>query len=192
MAVSTLVAAVLLGTLAGIGFSRSRFRGLSTLYMFVLTPLIVPVIVVAVSLYGFFSQLGLVGTAWGLILGHTVGALPLVTVLVTATLRGFDRSLENAAVGLGASPLRAFVRVTLPLIRPTIMVAAFFAFMYSFDEVVMASFLGSISAETLPKKMWEGVRLEIKPTLAAISSLLIIFTAVTLGAIEFTRARRLK
>ncbi|THD72735.1 MAG: ABC transporter permease subunit [Bradyrhizobium sp.] len=190
VALTTMTLAVVLGTLAGVAFSRTTFRGIGYVYAFILTPLIVPVIVIAVALYALFSQIGLIGTFWALVLGHLIGACPLVTVLVTAALRGFDLKLEQAALSLGASPLRAFLQITLPITAPAIVVAAFFAFMYSFDEVVIASFLGSINAETLPKKMWEGVRLEIKPHLAAISSLLVGFTALVLVFIELAQRRQ--
>ena len=111
-------------------------------------------------------------------------------ILVCSALRGVDIRLEYAAMSLGASSTRAFVQITLPIILPSLLAASFFAFLHSFDEVVISTFIGGLSAETLPKKLWEGVKLEIKPTLAAVSSLLILFTAIILLAVEMLRHRR--
>jgi putative spermidine/putrescine transport system permease protein len=182
--------AMLLGLLAAVAVVRTNFPGKNLIYLFLISPLIVPVIVIAVALYYFFAQLDLVGSFWGLVLGHTIGGIPVVLILVCSALRSVDLRLEYAAMSLGASATRAFVQITLPIILPALLAASFFAFLHSFDEVVIATFIGGLSAETLPKKLWEGVRLEIKPTLAAVSSLLILFTALILLAVEFLRHGR--
>ena len=153
-------------------------------------PIIVPVIVTAVALYYFYSQLGLVGSYWGLVIGHTVGSVPVVVVMVAAALKGFDIRLENAAMSLGASRTRAFFDVTLPMVRPAIIVSAFFAFIHSFDEVVIASFVGGAANATLPVRMWVDVRQDIKPTLAAVSTLLVVFTVLMLLATNWVQGRR--
>ena len=113
-----------------------------------------------------------------------------MVVIVAAALKGFDITLEQAAMSLGASPLRAFVQVTLPIIRPAVVVSAFFAFIHSFDEVVIASFVGGRANATLPVRMWVDVRQDIKPTLAAVSSLLIVFTIVILLLAHWVQGRR--
>jgi putative spermidine/putrescine transport system permease protein len=188
--VTSAILAMVLGLFASIAVVRTNFRGKSAIYMFLISPLIVPVIVTAVSLYYFFAQLNLVGSFWALVLGHTIGGIPIVLILVCSALRGTDLRLEYAAMSLGASASRAFIQITLPIILPSLLAASFFAFLHSFDEVVIATFIGGLSSETLPKKLWEGVRLEIKPTLAAVSSLLILFTAIILLAAEFLRRGR--
>ncbi len=178
------------GIPAATALVRRGFAGKGAFYAFLVSPLIVPSITTAVSIYYFFAPLHLVGTTAGLVIAHSIGGIPLVTVIVAAALRGFDRRLESASFSLGAGVLRTFAKITLPIIRPAILAAAFFAFMHSFDEVVIATFVGGVSAETLPMKMWEGVELEIRPTLAALSAILIAFTALMLLAIEFVQRRR--
>lgn len=186
----TMLLSLAFGIPAAMVLVRRQFFGRTALYAFFISPLIVPSITIAVSIYYFFAPLHLVGTATGLVIGDTIGGISLVTVLVAAALKGFDRSVERASLSLGAGVLRTFARIMAPLLRPAILAAAFFAFMHSFDEVVIATFVGGVSAETLPKKMWEGVELEIRPTLAALSALLIVFTAAMLLAIEFLQRRR--
>ena len=186
----SMILAVILGTMAAIALARGRFRFKNAGFMFILSPLIVPVIVTAVALYYFYSQLGLVGSYWGLVIAHTIGSIPVVVVMVAASLKGFNVSLEHAAVSLGANPARAFFQITLPIIRPAIIVSAFFAFIHSFDEVVIASFVGGAANATLPMRMWVDVRQDIKPTLAAVSSLLIAFTILMLLATDFIQRQR--
>jgi len=128
-----------------------------------------------------------VGTLLGLVLAHTVLALPFVVVVVAATLRGFDESLELAAQNLGANRWHTFRLVTLPLIAPGIVSGAVLAFITSFDEVVIAIFVSGARAPTLPKQMWDGIRTEIDPTVAAVSTLLICVTAVLVGALTLIR-----
>ncbi len=182
--------AVVLGTLGAIALARGRFPLKEVAFSFILSPIIVPVIVTAVALYYLYSQFGLVGSYWGLVIGHTIGSIPVVVVMVAAALKGFDIRLENAAMSLGASRTRAFFDVTLPIIRPAIIVSAFFAFIHSFDEVVIASFVGGDANATLPVRMWVDVRQDIKPTLAAVSALLVLFTVLMLLATNHIQGRR--
>ena len=186
----SMILAVILGTLGAIALARGQFPLKNVGFMFILSPIIVPVIVTAVALYYFYAQLGLVGSYWGLVIGHTIGSIPVVVVMVAASLKGFDVNLEYAAMSLGASPIRAFLQITLPIIRPAIIVSAFFAFIHSFDEVVIASFFGGATNATLPMRMWVDVRQDIKPTLAAVSTLLITFTVLMLLATDFIQRRR--
>jgi len=183
------VMAVVLGTLAALGITRGRFRGRAVAQAFVLSPLIVPVIIVAVGVYYLFSLLRLNGTIAGLVLGHTVLTLPYAVVVISASLERFDIRLEEAAMGLGASPFTAFWRVTLPIIRPGLIVAALFAFLISFDEVVIAIFVSGPETTTLPKKIWDGIRFELSPTIAAVSTLLIVFSWVVMTIAELLRRR---
>jgi ABC-type spermidine/putrescine transport system permease subunit I len=164
---------------AAIGLSRSRSRLGPLIYAFMLSPLIVPSIIIAVAVFLMFTNLGLTGTVWGVAMGHTIGALPLAIVVLLAALRNFDRNLERAALSLGASPFWTALRVTLPVLKTAVFTAAFFSFLHSFDELLIALFVSRISARTLPKKMWESLQ-EINPTIAAVSTLLVVFTIVAL------------
>ena len=187
IALSTTILATALGTIAALALIRGRIV-LRTLYIYLmLTPMIVPPIVSAVSMYGVFAQFRLVGTLPGMVLAHTVLALPFVIINVAAVLQRMDWRIEQAARSLGASALYAFFLVTLPLIRPGIVVAAIFAFITSFDEVVVALYISGSSAITLPVEMWSGLRFEINPVVAAVSSLLLgisILSLLTVGLLR--------
>jgi putative spermidine/putrescine transport system permease protein len=192
VATLTMLVALPVGMGAALGLVRGQFRGRSVLMAFLVSPMVVPTIIVAVALYFLFGRVRLIGTQTGLVLGHLVLAIPMVIVVLVGALRTVDETLERAAGSLGASPLTAFVRVTLPLLRPSILTAAFFAFLASFDEVVIALFISGTAAATLPKRMWDGIRFEVDPTTAAASALLIMFSGVLLAVAEVarTRARR--
>jgi putative spermidine/putrescine transport system permease protein len=169
--------------------ARGRFRGVGVCLGFLTAPAITPTLIIAVGLYFQFARLRLIGPIPGLVLAHLVIALPLVVIVVLGALRRVDEAPERAARSLGAHPVRAFLKTTLHLIRPSILSAAFFAFLASFDDVVMALFLSGTNASTLPKRMWEGVRLEIDPTVAAVSSLLIVLSMVLLAIAEIVNRR---
>jgi putative spermidine/putrescine transport system permease protein len=188
VAVLTTVAATAVGTAAALALRRS-FRGKSLVSLIIVAPMVVPVIIVAIGIYGLYARLQMVGTVHGLVLAHTVLALPFVVVVVAATLRGFDETLELAAQNLGANRWQTFRLVTLPLIRPGIVSGALLAFITSFDEVVVAIFVSGARAPTLPKQMWDGIRTEIDPTVAAVSTLLIVVTTAVVGAITLVRRR---
>ena len=187
VALVTMALATGLGSLAAFGLVRGTFRGRRALEYFLLSPMVVPVIVFAIGLYFLFSKVHLVGKPMGLYLGHTVIATPLVVVIVSSALRAYDRSIEQAARSLGAGYFRAVWHVTLPLIRPAILSAAAFAFLASFDEVIVAIFLGGPGATTLPKRMWDNVRHEIDPTLTAVSTVLVLGSVLLLGGVEIIR-----
>ena len=188
VAVLTTLAATALGTAAALALRRP-FRGRALVSLVVLAPMVVPVIIVAIGIYGLYARLQLVGTLAGLVLAHTVLALPFVVVVVTATLRGFDDTLELAAQNLGAGRWQTFRLVTLPLIRPGVAAGALLAFITSFDEVVVAIFVSGSRQPTLPKQMWDGIRTEIDPTVAAVSTLLITVTTLVLAAVTLARRR---
>ena len=173
---ATMFFATTLGTMAAFGLVRGEFPGKASLSAFLMAPRFVPVIITALASYALFARLGLIGTEWGLILAHTILACPFVVIIVSATLRGFDRSLEQASRILGAAPLRTVFRITLPLIRPGIVSAALFAFMVSFDEIVVAIFVSGTHTVTLPKRMWDALTYEMEPTLPAISTLILLTT----------------
>jgi putative spermidine/putrescine transport system permease protein len=181
------VAATTLGSLAAIGLVRGRLRFTGALELFLVSPMVVPVIVMAVGLYFLMAPLRLTGGAAALVLAHTIVATPVVIVIVAAALRLSDGSLELAARSLGASWWRTLRHVTVPQVAPAIGAAAAFAFLTSFDEVVLAVFLGGPDATTLPKRMWESMRFEIDPTLTAISTLLTVGAILILAAAQLAR-----
>jgi len=184
----TAVLALLLGVPLAFYLTRGGPRwATAAIDKLAVSPLIIPSIVTAIVVYSLFARLQLIGTRTGLVLGHTVLALPFVVVVVSAALRSFDVALELAAMGLGASRLQAILRVTLPLIRPSVLSGAYFAFMASFDDVIIALFLSGATM-TLPRKTFENIQFALDPTIAAVSVLQILFV-VALGAIWFAFGR---
>jgi putative spermidine/putrescine transport system permease protein len=173
---ATTALSLALGTPLAFALARGRFHGRALVDRLATAPVIVPHIIVAVAVYGIFAKLKLIGVWQGLVIAHTVLALPFVVILVAAGLKGLDRNLEQAALGLGAGRWQATRHVTLPLIRPSLVSAAFLAFITSFDELIVAMFLSG-SNMTLPKKMFDNIRMEIEPTVAAVSVLQILLVA---------------
>lgn len=170
------IGAILIGVPAAYAIVRGRFRGRGVISAILISPMIVPVLIFAIALYALYARFSLIGTVGGLALGHVILALPFVVVTVSAALKSTDERLEAAALTMGAGPVRAFWLVTLPVLRPAIISAAFMAFITSFDDVVLALFLSGTDAKTLPVRIWEGIRFEIDPTIAAVSVLLILTT----------------
>lgn len=194
VAVGTSIVSTIIGLMASLAIVRGRFKGKGIITAFILSPMIVPLIVMALAFYISLSKLGMLGTKLGLILAYTPLTLPFSVLPISATLRGFDRSLEYAALNLGASRFQAFTRITLPIIRPGILTGAIFAFMIAFDEVVIALFICGSTAVTLPKKMWDVIRYEIEPMLPAISTLLLllaVFILVLIGVLQKRMTRRM-
>jgi putative spermidine/putrescine transport system permease protein len=181
--------ATVLGTAAALGLKRLS-PGVSRVLSFVvLSPIVVPVVISAVGLYFLYAPFGLVNSTLGLALSHTVLATPFVVITVMASLDGFDMNLQRAAQACGASPFVAFRRVMLPLILPGVVSGAIFAFAVSFDDVVMALFLAGPEQRTLPVQMFNGVREEINPIIAAAATLLILLAVTLLALVEFLRRR---
>ena len=177
--VATAILALALGVPLAFSLVRTRFIGRVLVDRLALAPLIVPTIILSVSLYGLFAKLKLIGEWYGLVVAHTVLALPFVVLVMSAGLRDFDRGLEQAAEGLGASRTRTLLRVTLPLLRPSLVSAGLLAFLSSFDELVVALFLAGPNM-TLPKKMFDNILMEIDPTIAAVSVMQILLVSVVL------------
>jgi putative spermidine/putrescine transport system permease protein len=176
VAVLTALLATLLGTLAALGITRGRFPGRSLVNGLTLSPLIVPVVIIAIGMFSLFVQWRIAGSIIGLVAAHTALALPFVIVNVATGLRTMDRNLELAAANLGATPARSFLRITLPIIFPGVLAGAIFAFITSWDEVVVAIFLTSARFRTLPVEMWEQVRQVVDPTVAAVATTLLVVT----------------
>ena len=183
------ILAMILGTLAAIGLTRSDFRGKALVMSLLISPMVVPVVIVGVASYLFFAPLGLANGYLSLIVVHAVLGVPFVIITVSATLQGFNYNLVRAAASLGASPITAFRRVTLPLIAPGVISGALFAFATSFDEVVVTLFLAGPEQVTLPRQMFSGIRENLSPTIAAAATLLIGFSILLLLTLEWLRGR---
>ena len=185
-----MILSTILGTVTSFCFVRKDFRGKELLLGFILSPKVMPTIIMAIAIYFFFVKLKLIGSILGLIIAHTIVAVPFVIVIVTATLQGFDINLEKAAMNLGANRLRTFRKITFPLIRPGVLSGALFAFLASFDEVIIAIFISGTAGHTLPVKMWESIKMETDPTITAIATMLIVITVSLLLVIELLRRRQ--
>ncbi|KNH45661.1 ABC transporter permease [Pseudomonas lini] len=183
------VLAMIFGTLAAIGLTRGDFPGKALVMALVISPMVVPVVIIGVASYLFFAPLGLGNSFFSLIVVHAVLGVPFVIITVSATLQGFNQNLVRAAASLGASPLTAFRRVTLPLIAPGVISGALFAFATSFDEVVVTLFLAGPEQATLPRQMFSGIRENLSPTIAAAATLLIAFSVILLLTLEWLRGR---
>ncbi len=180
---------VTLGTLAAIGLSQGKvpFRG--AIMAILISPMIVPLIISAAGMYFFYSRIGLQGTYVGVILAHAALGTPFVIITVTATLVGFDKSLTRAAANLGADPVTTFFRVQMPLIVPGVVSGGLFAFITSFDEVVVVLFLGSQEQQTLPWQMFTGLREQISPTILAVATVMVTISILLLVTVEMLRRR---
>lgn len=186
VAVLVTLISLVLGTLAALGMERMGRRGRMVVTGLFVAPLIVPVIITAVALYRTAIELGINGTTWSLVLGHVVLALPLVVINVGISLRAVDPSWLRAATGLGAGPWTVFRTITLPNILPGLVGGGVFAFLTSFDEVVVAIFLAGHQGKTLPVRMWEAIRIELTPEVAVAATMMIL-----LAVLLFVAARLL-
>ncbi len=180
------VLSVTIGFLAALGLRR-RFTGQRVLQAFFLTPMILPVVVLAVALYAFSLRLGLNGTLTGFVIGHLIIALPFSIITIGNSLEGFDTALEDAASICGAGPLEVKLRVTLPAIRLGLFAAAIFSFLVSWDEVVVSIFMSSPTLQTLPVRIWSTLRQDLTPVIAAASTLLIGFTVVLMLVVSLIK-----
>ncbi len=177
------------GTLAAIGLSQSHVPYKPAIMAILISPMIVPLIISAAGMYFFYSRIGLQGTYWGVVLAHAALGTPFVIITVTATLVGFDNSLVRAAASMGANPVTTFFKVQMPLIIPGVVSGALFAFITSFDEVVVVLFLGSAGQKTLPWQMFTGLREQISPTILAVASLMVAISIALLTVLELLRRR---
>ena len=189
IAVAATILATCLGTLAALGLSRSKIPGRAAIMAVLISPMIVPVIISAIGLFFFYAYTGLNGSLLGIILAHTALATPFVVITVTATLMSFDRTLMRAGASLGGAPHTVFFKVVLPLILPGVISGALFAFVTSFDEVVVILFIGGPEQRTLPRQMFSGIRELISPTITAAASVLIVFSTILLVTVELLRRR---
>ncbi|MEL6978913.1 MAG: ABC transporter permease [Pseudomonadota bacterium] len=181
--------AVAFGTLAAIGLSQPHVPYRQVIMAILISPMIVPLIISAAGMYFFYSRIGLQGTYIGVVLAHAALGIPFVIITVTATLVGFDRSLTRAAANMGANPVTTFFRVQMPLILPGVISGGLFAFITSFDEVVVVLFVGSSGQKTLPWQMFTGLREQISPTILAVATILVALSIALLATLEILRRR---
>jgi putative spermidine/putrescine transport system permease protein len=186
--ISTIIATTL-GTLAALGLSRPEMPFRKLFMALLISPLIVPLIVSALGMFFFFAQYGLAYTFPGVILAHAILGTPFVVITVTSTLVGFDQSLIRAGLNLGASPRTVFFKVIMPLILPGVVSGALFAFITSFDEVIVVKIVGSYEQRTIPWAMFSGLREEISPTILAVATILVMISVLLLVTMEMLRRR---
>ena len=183
------ILSVSFGTLAAIGLSQPHVPFRRAIMAILISPMIVPLIISAAGMYFFYSRIGLQGTYWGVVLAHAALGIPFVIITVTATLVGFDRSLTRAAANMGADPVTTFFKVQMPLILPGVISGGLFAFITSFDEVVVVLFVGSAGQKTLPWQMFTGLREQISPTILAVATILVTLSVILLATLEILRRR---
>ena len=183
------ILSVSFGTLAAIGLSSEHVPFRRAIMAILISPMIVPLIISAAGMYFFYSRIGLQGTLFGVVLAHAALGIPFVIITVTATLVGFDRSLTRAAANMGADPVRTFFKVQMPLILPGVISGGLFAFITSFDEVVVVLFVGSARQQTLPWQMFTGLREQISPTILAVATILVGISILLLTTVEILRRR---
>ena len=183
------ILSVSFGTLAAIGLSQQHVPFRRAIMAILISPMIVPLIISAAGMYFFYSRIGLQGTYWGVVLAHAALGIPFVIITVTATLVGFDRSLTRASASLGADPVTTFFKVQMPLILPGVISGGLFAFITSFDEVVVVLFVGSAGQKTLPWQMFIGLREQISPTILAVATILVTLSILLLATLEILRRR---
>ena len=185
---STLIATSI-GTLAAIGLSRSEMPYRRPIMALLISPMVVPLVIIASGLFFFFSDVGIAKTYIGVIIAHAVLGTPYVIITVTATLVGFDNSLTRAAGSLGSGPVNTFFKIQMPLILPGVISGALFAFITSFDEVVVVLQLADVRQRTIPRQMFSGIREQISPTILAVATILVIISIILLTVVELLRRR---
>ena len=187
--ISATFLATALGTVAALGLSRRNMPFKGTIMAILISPMIVPLIITSAGMFFFYSKIGLTHTYLGLILAHTALGTPFVVITVTATLTGFDTNLIRASQSLGADTMRTFFKVIMPLILPGVISGALFAFITSFDEVVVVMFVGSVEQITIPKQMWAGLRQETSPVILCMATCLVALSIALLTTVEMLRRR---
>lgn len=187
--IAAAILATVLGTIAAVGLASPWMPFKRMITALLLSPMIVPLIIIAAGMFFFYTGFGLVATYAGLVIAHAALGVPFVIITVTATLAGFDRTLFSAGVSLGGSPVRVFWDIVIPLIRPGVISGGLFAFVTSFDEVVLVLFLAGPQQRTIPRQMFSGLREQINPTILAVATLLVVLSIALLVTLEFLRRR---
>jgi putative spermidine/putrescine transport system permease protein len=183
------IGSTILGTVAALGLSSRHMPYKAAIMALLISPMIVPLIISGTAIFFFMAKVGLAATHTGIILSHIILGTPFVVITVTATLSGFDHSVTRAAASLGSNPVNTFMKITLPLIMPGVISGALFAFVTSFDEVVVVLFLAGLENTTIPIQMWVGLREQLSPTIMAVATCLIIMSTLILVSAELLRRR---
>ena len=183
------IGSTILGTVAALGLSSRHMPYKAAFMALLISPMIVPLIISGTAIFFFMAKVGLAATHTGIVLAHIILGTPFVVITVTATLTGFDHSVTRAAASLGSNPVNTFMKVTLPLITPGVISGALFAFVTSFDEVIVVLFLAGLENTTIPIQMWVGLREQLSPTILAVATCLIIMSTLILVSAELLRRR---
>ena len=183
------IGSTLLGTVAALGLSSRHMPYKAAFMALLISPMIVPLIISGTAIFFFMAKVGLAATHTGIIIAHIILGTPFVVITVTATLTGFDHSVTRAAASLGSNPVHTFRKITLPLIMPGVISGALFAFVTSFDEVIVVLFLAGLENTTIPIQMWVGLREQLSPTIMAVATCLIIMSTLILVSAELLRRR---
>ena len=183
------IGSTILGTVAALGLSSRHMPYKAAFMALLISPMIVPLIISGTAIFFFMAKVGLAATHTGIILSHIILGTPFVVITVTATLTGFDHSVTRAAASLGSNPVNTFMKITLPLIMPGVISGALFAFVTSFDEVVVVLFLAGLENTTIPIQMWVGLREQLSPTIMAVATCLIVISTLILVSAELLRRR---
>jgi putative spermidine/putrescine transport system permease protein len=189
IAIFATIGSVILGTVAALGLSSRHMPYKGLIMAVLISPMIVPLIISGVAIFFFMAKAGLAATHTGIVLAHIILGTPFVVITVTATLSGFDHSVTRAAASLGSNPVNTFMKITLPLILPGVISGGLFAFVTSFDEVVVVLFLAGLENTTIPIQMWTGLREQLSPTILAVATCLIILSTLILVTAELLRRR---
>ena len=183
------IGSTVLGTVAALGLSSRHMPYKAAFMALLISPMIVPLIISGTAIFFFMAKVGLAATHTGIVLSHIILGTPFVVITVTATLSGFDHSVTRAAASLGSNPVNTFMKITLPLIMPGVISGALFAFVTSFDEVVVVLFLAGLENTTIPIQMWVGLREQLSPTIMAVATCLIVMSTLILVSAELLRRR---
>ncbi|MDC0901426.1 ABC transporter permease [Candidatus Pelagibacter sp.] len=183
------IGSTLLGTVAALGLSSRHMPYKAAFMALLISPMIVPLIISGTAIFFFMAKVGLAATHTGIIIAHIILGTPFVVITVTATLTGFDHSVTRAAASLGSNPVNTFRKITLPLIMPGVISGALFAFVTSFDEVIVVLFLAGLENTTIPIQMWVGLREQLSPTILAVATCLIVMSTLILVSAELLRRR---
>ncbi|MDC3173744.1 ABC transporter permease [Candidatus Pelagibacter sp.] len=183
------IGSTILGTVAALGLSSRHMPYKAAIMALLISPMIVPLIISGTAIFFFMAKVGLAATHTGIVLSHIILGTPFVVITVTATLSGFDHSVTRAAASLGSNPVNTFMKITLPLIMPGVISGALFAFVTSFDEVVVVLFLAGLENTTIPIQMWVGLREQLSPTIMAVATCLIVMSTLILVSAELLRRR---
>jgi mannopine transport system permease protein len=190
IALATTVTSTIIGTLGSIALVRGKLPGKAFIQALTLSPMVVPHIVIAVAIYLVFAPVGLTGNFLGFLIAHTMLSVPYIIITVTAVLQRFDVTLELAALNCGASRSQAFWFIVLPNIMPGVAAGAVFAFLASFDEATVAFFISGINGTTITRKMFEDIDFNLTPMIAAVSTVLVLFTLLLMGGTKFLQSRK--